>query len=82
MDFFKEIEKATDQWRFAHNVEPQVKHSLACPGGVKEGIYTQEFKYHWGSSWVAMDEKQRFPQDIVGRGRTEQEAIEDLKGQL
>ena len=84
MDFFKEIEKALDQWRFAHNLEPQVRHSAACPGGVnKEGIYTQEFKYHWGSEWVAFENTNSGLFDGPrGRGRTEQEAIEDLKDQL
>ena len=72
-DLAKEIYKATEDWK--------MEHSAACPGGVKDGIYTQEFRYHWGSNWVAINER-AFGDSPIGRGRTEQEAIDDLKEKL
>jgi hypothetical protein len=71
----KEVQKATEDWK--------MKHSAACPGGVKDGIYTQEFKYHWGSEWYAFENTNSgFLSGPKGRGKTEEEAIQDLKDQL
>jgi hypothetical protein len=68
MDFFAEIDRVTKE----------LYHSSSMPGGVKDGIYTQERRYQSGFvEWVAFEDD-KWPDGPIGRGRTEAEAIEDL----
>ena len=46
-------------------------------------ILTNVKRRHWGDSWYAVDyDTHYYSDDPKGQGRTEQEAIEDLKEQL
>ena len=67
MDFFAEIDKATEDWKLAHGIR---------------NLYTHRKRYQSGfREWIAFDDD-KWPDGPVGHGRTEEEAIEDLRDQL
>jgi len=46
-------------------------------------ILTSVQRRHWGDSWYAVDDDTYDgPGSLIGQGRTEQEAIDDLKEQI
>jgi hypothetical protein len=70
-DLAQAVQEATQNWKLAHNI-----------GGVTvidgQRIYTTSRRYQSGFvEWIAFDDD-RYPDGPRGRGRTEQEAVDDL----
>jgi hypothetical protein len=70
-DLAKAVQDATQSWKLAHGI-----------GGVTvmngRRIYTASRRYRSGIiEWIAFDDD-KYPDGPRGRGRTEQEAVDDL----